>query len=91
MTHGDDKGLVAPPRVAPKQLVMVPIPKASTPPDDKKVRSFLRVLARMLVACLYVPSRFAPERLVMVPIPKASTTPDDRKVCLHRAVKEMVA
>jgi len=36
MTHGDDKGLVAPPRVAPKQLVMVPIPKASTPPDDKK-------------------------------------------------------
>jgi len=33
MTHGDDKGLVTPPRVASKQLVVVPIPKASTPPD----------------------------------------------------------
>lgn len=37
MTHGDDKGLVVPPRVAPKQLVVVPIPKASTPEDVQKV------------------------------------------------------
>lgn len=36
MTHSDDKGLVLPPRVAPKQLVVVPIPKASTPPDQVK-------------------------------------------------------
>ncbi|KAJ9509570.1 hypothetical protein QJQ45_011218 [Haematococcus lacustris] len=33
MTHSDDKGLVMPPRVAPKQLVLVPIPKATTPED----------------------------------------------------------
>lgn len=36
MTHSDDKGLVLPPRVAPKQLVIVPIPKASTPEDVQK-------------------------------------------------------
>lgn len=33
MTHGDDKGLVVPPRVAPKQVVIIPIPKATTPAD----------------------------------------------------------
>jgi len=39
MTHGDDKGLVCPPRVAPKQLVLVPIPKANFPPEFTKVRT----------------------------------------------------
>mmetsp|Transcript_7713 Transcript_7713/g.13324 ORF Transcript_7713/g.13324 Transcript_7713/m.13324 type:complete len:651 (+) Transcript_7713:45-1997(+) len=29
MTHSDDKGLVLPPRIAPKQIVLIPIPKAS--------------------------------------------------------------
>ncbi|GLC45746.1 hypothetical protein PLESTB_000502900 [Pleodorina starrii] len=33
MTHADDKGLVLPPRVAPKQVVIIPIPKANTPPE----------------------------------------------------------
>ncbi|MEW5303570.1 MAG: hypothetical protein WDW36_006249 [Sanguina aurantia] len=33
MVHSDDKGLVLPPRVAPKQIVLIPIPKAATPPD----------------------------------------------------------
>lgn len=33
MTHADDKGLVLPPRVAPKQVVLIPIPKASTAPE----------------------------------------------------------
>jgi prolyl-tRNA synthetase len=37
MTHSDDKGLVLPPRVAPKQLVVVPIPKTTTPPDVQQV------------------------------------------------------
>eukprot|EP00798_Chlamydomonas_sp_ICE-L_P007522 gene7522-669_t len=36
MTHGDDKGLVLPPRVAPQQVVIIPIPKASTPEDVQK-------------------------------------------------------
>lgn len=36
MTHSDDKGLVTPPRVAPKQIVIIPIPKASTPEDVQK-------------------------------------------------------
>src|SRR5687767_12158980 len=29
MTHGDDKGLILPPRVAPYQVVIVPIPKGN--------------------------------------------------------------
>jgi prolyl-tRNA synthetase len=33
MTHGDDKGLVLPPRVAPKQVVIIPIPKSSSGQD----------------------------------------------------------
>jgi prolyl-tRNA synthetase len=33
MTHADDRGLVLPPRVAPKQVVIIPIPKASTAPE----------------------------------------------------------
>ncbi|KAG2446146.1 hypothetical protein HXX76_000743 [Chlamydomonas incerta] len=33
MTHADDKGLVLPPRVAPKQVVIIPIPKGSTAPE----------------------------------------------------------
>eukprot|EP00798_Chlamydomonas_sp_ICE-L_P013876 gene13876-19802_t len=36
MTHADNKGLVLPPRVAPKQIVIIPIPKASTPEDVQK-------------------------------------------------------
>jgi prolyl-tRNA synthetase len=34
MVHGDDKGLVLPPRVAPIQVVIIPIIKASYTPDD---------------------------------------------------------
>ncbi|WIA22172.1 hypothetical protein OEZ86_008613 [Tetradesmus obliquus] len=34
MTHGDDKGLVLPPRVAPKQVVIIPIPKSSSAPEQ---------------------------------------------------------
>jgi prolyl-tRNA synthetase len=33
MTHSDDRGLVLPPRVAPKQCVIIPIPNAKTPPE----------------------------------------------------------
>lgn len=33
MVHGDDKGLVLPPRVAPKQVVIIPIPKSSSAPE----------------------------------------------------------
>ncbi|GIL72508.1 hypothetical protein Vretimale_4295 [Volvox reticuliferus] len=33
MTHADDKGLVLPPRMAPKQVVIIPIPKANTAPE----------------------------------------------------------
>lgn len=34
MVHGDDKGVVMPPRVAPTQVVVIPIPKASMPEDQ---------------------------------------------------------
>jgi threonyl-tRNA synthetase len=33
MTHSDDKGLVLPPRVAPKQVVIIPIPKGNSAPE----------------------------------------------------------
>lgn len=33
MVHGDDKGLVLPPRVAPVQVVVIPIVKASLSPE----------------------------------------------------------
>lgn len=33
MAHGDDKGLVLPPRVAPVQVVVIPIVKASLSPE----------------------------------------------------------
>jgi len=36
MVHGDDKGLVLPPRIAPHQVVIVPVGlKAATPAEDK--------------------------------------------------------
>jgi len=42
MTHGDDKGLVLPPRVAPRQVVIIPIPKASSE-DSVKEAMFAKV------------------------------------------------
>ena len=29
MTHGDDNGLILPPRIAPYQVVIVPIPRGN--------------------------------------------------------------
>uniref|UniRef100_A0A7M5TTE7 Glutamyl-tRNA synthetase n=2 Tax=Clytia hemisphaerica TaxID=252671 RepID=A0A7M5TTE7_9CNID len=37
MVHGDDKGLVLPPKVANYQVVLVPIMTAQTPEDKKKI------------------------------------------------------
>eukprot|EP00933_Yihiella_yeosuensis_P013391 TRINITY_DN12434_c1_g1_i1.p1 TRINITY_DN12434_c1_g1~~TRINITY_DN12434_c1_g1_i1.p1 ORF type:complete len:435 (-),score=86.06 TRINITY_DN12434_c1_g1_i1:120-1304(-) len=34
MVHGDDKGLVLPPRIAPAQVVIIPIPKAGSIDPD---------------------------------------------------------
>jgi len=36
MVHSDDKGLVLPPRVAPTQIVIIPILLSSQPEDEKK-------------------------------------------------------
>lgn len=36
MVHGDNRGLVLPPRVAPIQVVIVPIVMASTAPEKKE-------------------------------------------------------
>ncbi|QDZ18022.1 prolyl-tRNA ligase [Chloropicon primus] len=36
MVHGDNKGLVLPPRVAPVQVVVIPIPKANMTEEQKK-------------------------------------------------------
>lgn len=39
MVHADDKGLVLPPRVAPKQVVIIPIPKATSGPEVAQLMS----------------------------------------------------
>lgn len=49
MAHGDDKGLVLPPRVAPKQVVVIPIVKASLSMEKKEA---LQAYAMRLVASL---------------------------------------
>jgi len=49
MAHGDDKGLVLPPRVAPKQVVVIPIVKASLSAEKKEA---LQAYALRLVASL---------------------------------------
>ena len=45
MVHGDDKGLVLPPRVAPTQVVIVPIPNSKLPPAE--VAALLAAAARL--------------------------------------------
>jgi len=46
MTHGDDSGLILPPRVAPTQVILVPIPrgdwKQTVLPKAKEIASSLR-------------------------------------------------
>lgn len=48
MTHGDDKGLVMPPRVAPIQVVIIPIVKEGA--DNESIIIAARNLAQELVA-----------------------------------------
>lgn len=36
MVHGDDKGIVMPPRVAPQQVVVIPIPNVKLSSEDKQ-------------------------------------------------------
>src|SRR5690606_41004954 len=44
MTHGDDKGLVMPPRLAPRQVVLVPIYRAG---DDEAKAAVLDAVRRL--------------------------------------------
>lgn len=46
MVHGDDKGLVLPPRVAPIQVVVIPILKKDT--DNKEVKGAAETIAATL-------------------------------------------
>ena len=50
MTHGDDKGLVLPPRLAPHQLVIVPIARAKDEDAAARVRSEAERIAASLRA-----------------------------------------
>src|SRR5690625_6335788 len=45
MSHGDDKGLILPPRIAPHQLVIVPITRSKDPDANEAVLSRVRQLA----------------------------------------------
>lgn len=46
MTHGDDDGIIMPPRLAPSHIVLMPI--AKKPEDRKKVMAFTENLAKEL-------------------------------------------
>ncbi len=46
MTHGDDKGLVLPPRLSPFEVIIIPIWK--TDEEETKVRSFLEKIENSL-------------------------------------------
>jgi prolyl-tRNA synthetase len=48
MVHGDDKGLVLPPRVAPIQVVIVPIFKTGT--DNKALEVTVKEIGAVLSA-----------------------------------------
>ena len=43
MTHADDEGMVTPPRVAPYQVILLPVIKK--PEDEEKVMAYIRDLA----------------------------------------------
>jgi len=48
MSHGDDKGLILPPKLAPHQLVIVPITRSKDPEANEGVLSRVRELAAEL-------------------------------------------
>lgn len=48
MVHGDDQGLVLPPRVAPIQVILVPIFKAGV--DNKAIEVAVRNIGALLSA-----------------------------------------
>jgi len=50
MAHGDDRGLVLPPRVAPVQVVVVPIERSNDPDGTEVVRSACERLEREAAA-----------------------------------------
>ncbi len=50
MTHGDDKGLILPPRLAPYQVIIVPIYKATSLEDKAKVLAEVKKLRSQLIS-----------------------------------------
>lgn len=47
MTHGDDEGMVVPPRIAPYQIVFIPLIK--NPEDEARVMEYITMLQKKLV------------------------------------------
>ena len=43
MAHGDDKGLILPPKIAPYQIVIIPISR------DKKIRNYILKIEKILI------------------------------------------
>ena len=52
MTHSDDNGLVLPPRLAPTQVVIVPVPKPAAPIDEA-AQTIMRALKAKGITCKY--------------------------------------
>lgn len=52
MTHSDDNGLVLPPKIAPTQVVIVPIPKPATALDEASEK-IMRALRGKGISCKY--------------------------------------
>ena len=51
MTHGDDKGLILPPKIAPYQVVIIPIYRDKK--DEQSVKDYLNLIIPSLKLHLY--------------------------------------
>jgi prolyl-tRNA synthetase len=52
MTHSDDNGLVLPPKLAPTQVVIVPVPKPAGPIDEASAK-IMKALKDRGISCKY--------------------------------------
>lgn len=53
MTHGDDDGLRVPPKIAPQQVVIIPILRGKCEETDQKVTAYAKKIAEILSSCCF--------------------------------------
>src|SRR5919202_2997709 len=62
MLHGDDSGLILPPRVAPVQVIVVPIPSKDEAEESRVAEAVSRLLAEMAASGLRVEADWTDKR-----------------------------